>query len=813
MKSLYIFCEFGVAISTIDKLQENNLTFLDLVTNPDCLNKIFSGEKSLKKKEIIDSIAAVQNVQYDLSIYDLTRYGLSKTIAQALHEKDIKISELIDSNLNIDEFKKVNKIGDVTFSKIIESTTRLLNERCNGNNKNQDLTIDFDQEKLFLIIKKNYGNTLFTFDDVFNDIKYLGLDVNRIKILFNQLLLSNKIELDKFGNYRLPLPALESELEKIKVRHREMVIAKLNGQTLESIGQERGITKERVRQIVSNSLRKIGYTKEEDLYKNIFEAYNFKVDIFCKLFGVKKIVYYFLKEKYKLGESSVINLLETDILDEYQKNVLRDTCNIIIYNGENVIFEKVNLLEIILKYENGKIGIEDLIKKYNEFLINNSLEDKLEQITMDDLHKVEAQLSRSNKVIVSLKRMYRYYNLSDLTEEEKGSLAELLDIDSGSYSTELFYKDNPILMRELDIKDEYELHNILKTLFIGKENITFGRMPDILINCNDKLQFIKDKIIEFSPIEIDEFCQIIYDNYGHKIPTFKSLILTNFSNYISKNILMVEAPKFSDTQKSIIKQYLTKDIYSISTIKHLLVELFNVEDFQLINNINLKEIGYKTRGNYIMNSNIISLENYLKNKILSMDYYTIEEELKKIGSTYSSYLAKLIYNMDIFKVEDSKYITITKLTSIGITKDDIRKLQRKIQDFILDDTYFNLYSLEKEISFNKWRNYGLTDKFFESIIGILPDIKVIRIDNNRLFIKCENDVTREKFISSIIERFKKISISEINEYLFDTYNIRLLESDLRQYINREKYYLDSKTDFVYLNKEKYDEEVFNLGGI
>ena len=101
-----------------------------------------------------------------------------------------------------------------------------------------------------------------------------------------------------------------------------------------------------------------------------------------------------------------------------------------------------------------------------------------------------------------------------------------------------------------------------------------------------------------------------------------------------------------------------------------------------------------------MKSNIISLEDYLKNKILSNDYYVIESEYKKMGSTFSSYLYKMMYDMSLFKIDEDKYITIKKLNKLGIEKVDIIEFQNKILDIISNNQYFNLNFIKRNMNFN-----------------------------------------------------------------------------------------------------------------
>lgn len=702
----------------------------------------------------------------------------------------------IDANLAKQKFN----IGNAMFNKIQKAIINLDNDR------NKYFEHGYPNY-IFETIKKQYKSNNFTFYEL---KKYLNentkYNVSFLTDDINELVTAKRISYDG-DNYCIYVPSLMDEInKKIKTEHKNILLEKLKGRTLESIGQELGVTRERVRQIISKSLDLL-QNVQEDKYKDLYEKYLFTCDVFCDVFNEEKEIYYYLKEKYNAGDNEISELLETDILNQNQKTILRSKYNIINYSGENIIVTKTNLLVTILKYSDKKIDIEDLIVKYNEIIEKYNLFSILDCLDENDFRNIDAILSRNMNVICSFKKYFRFYDLSDLSEFDITRLKKLLDTESGAYSVELFFNDNSLLMKELDIRDEYELHNIFRKVCTDNHNIIFNRMPDILIDCNDKLKFIENKIIELTPISIDDFANFMYENYGHKPTTLKALVSSKFYQYIDNDMLVTNSPVFTEEQELKMKEILTKDIYSIITIKQLLTDLFDVNDFRLINNINLTKLGYKVRGNYIMKSSIISLENYLKEKVLAVDYYIPDEEMKKIGSTFSSYLYKMIYEKILFRVSDDKYITIRKLNQLGISKEDIEKFQFDVSNVIKDNEYFNLYYIKEKISFGKLIKEELSSDFFETLIMIIPSIKSLRIENNKVFIKTDDSPTRQKFISHIIEKYDKIQVSEIKRILKEIYNIDLFEYDIRTFINKNKYYYHEGTDCVYLNRNIYEEEV------
>ena len=56
------------------------------------------------------------------------------------------------------------------------------------------------------------------------------------------------------------------------------------------------------------------------------------------------------------------------------------------------------------------------------------------------------------------------------------------------FSTLKIFRDYPELMKEYDIRDEYELHNYLKKIWPSENaSVKFGRMPTINVGELNKL--------------------------------------------------------------------------------------------------------------------------------------------------------------------------------------------------------------------------------------------------------------------------------------------------------------------------------------
>ena len=793
MHSIFRLCDYGIPYNTVLRLKENNITCDGIIKNPDCLNEVL-GTRSERAEEIKKIIFDLVSNDQKYSIYDLMYFGLSKSITELLVKNNISINDINDN------LARRDYIGDSTFKKIMKSYNEFI--------INNHIKLSLTSELLLSLIKNIYNYDIFTYEQLDSDISGCNYDTTELNN-FLEILLNKKVLKKEDSNYSLMKPRLKEEIEKIKnENHKDIILKKLTGRTLESIGGEYNVTRERIRQIIQKEIKKITFTREEEKFKDLFETYNFDCELFCELFNVNEYIYFYLKEKYKMGENDPSDLIDNWNLDKRQLSILKRKYNLISYKGENIVVKKNNILNAILKQSEKAMEYTEIMAEYNRIIETNSLD--MELIDESDFRNIDSILNRSNYVLCDAGRYYRYYDIDALDDNDIKSLEDMLDVEPGDYSSEFFFNNNELLMKNINIKNEYELHNLLRK-FVGNYNgkIVYSRMPDIFIDCEDKNAFIDNLIHELSPISLDEFVDYVYQNYGHKNNTFRALLMNSFSKYITNGQIISECPEFTTEQMNILNEKLTEDIYSVMTIKELLTELFDVNDFKLINNLNMSKLGYKLRGNYIMKSSITNLEGYLRDIISNSDYYEIKPEMRKIGSTFSSYLYKFIYNLELFEIDNEKYITIKKLNELGISKENINDFINEIEKVISDDEFFNLYTLDKDNFLTNLKKYNFPDCFYETIISAIPNVKTISVKNNIVFIKTDEQATREKFINSFVTK-NKIFISEIKQDILKKYNIDLYEYYIKEFIDRKKYYFDNSIDCVYMSKDDYDDDINDL---
>ena len=114
-----------------------------------------------------------------------------------------------------------------------------------------------------------------------------------------------------------------------------------------------------------------------------------------------------------------------------------------------------------------------------------------------EVRTYENKLSISNDVLWNHGHRFRYYPIS---QYDCSHLLETLALDQYEdmeFSSLKLFREAPDLMEEYDIRDEYELHNLLKKIWPSTStlNIQFKKMPTIVIGTPNRDRQVLDLLM------------------------------------------------------------------------------------------------------------------------------------------------------------------------------------------------------------------------------------------------------------------------------------------------------------------------------
>lgn len=249
----------------------------------------------------------------------LSNLAISKRTYNALlHDGYSNLSEVFEASLSeLQAVRSLGKGGIAEIQNALKTYIDPIKKRIEMGEITEDnvslMSIEDVQTRIIEILGKEQGREI-TFKDVYGSIK----DDVAEEVVFNAIRTIDRkrvfVELDK-EVLRLKFPHVEALANEYLVgREKEIIIARLKGQTLLDVGSEFGITRERVRQIQKKSISKLrryslkAYGTEffhEEEYRHIYETYNIDKNswVICG-FGNNES-YIFLQMTTQKGEKSI----------------------------------------------------------------------------------------------------------------------------------------------------------------------------------------------------------------------------------------------------------------------------------------------------------------------------------------------------------------------------------------------------------------------------------------------------------------------------------------------------------------------------
>lgn len=609
-------------------------------------------------------------------------------------------------------------------------------------------------------------------------------------------------------------PKLENIINELDEEKKDIITRRLNGETLKSIGDSIGKTRERIRQIEKkffDSLEKIQI--QENMYKNIFFEYDWTEEIFLKIFKEKKTTFFYLQILEKKENSSLYEKKSLkEILNEKEinlktKKIIEEKIYldyVILKNGNKIKVAKNELLDYILEhYVEEGLRYEEVFVIYKNFLKEYSLEKNLKLLFTEKYF--ESKIETHPKILLQNGRKIRYYGDILITEDELIKALDLKKYRDIELSTKKIFDENLYQMEEWDIQDEYELHNLIKKVIKDKDKLKLevSKMPTLKFGKSDREMQILNLLVTLSPVSAKDFSVEYEKIYGVKNEVVIANYLLNFSKYYQEGLYIINQKKMNNDEYKKMKAFMTEKIYEINSLKKLYKDLMGKNDDGLINSYNLNKLGYRITYGFVLSKEYFSLEYYFKKEILKNRVIDIKE-MNIIGrrtSSYYSAIASLKKEFKIIAVEAYKYVLFEEIEKKGITLQMINDYIDSVAKFKEDNSIFTVYSLNMEGFSHKLNEYNFDEWFYGSLLSTDPRFKTQKTKNNFIIEKKDKgNITLLKFIKAVMYKHFVADLEDIKRYLKLEYNIELEKHKILEKIKEDyQFYNNIK---ILINIEK-----------
>ena len=597
-------------------------------------------------------------------------------------------------------------------------------------------------------------------------------------------------------------------------RIREVIQGRIEGKTLQEIGEQYGVTRERVRQLMQKGLRKKPYLRE-DKYAYLYDHYDFSLEDFVLAYDEPHETYYYLEMISQITRAKR-KPLEEILTDTAVAPELRKKAERAIYkryvstDGVRVKMTRPDLIKHYIKINCKSLTkFDDFVSEYNLWLDSLGLGD--DPSLMIEARTYENILNQCDYVLWNQWRSFRYYNILEQDFEDLLSTLNLEQFEDTEFSTLKLFRDYPLLMEQYDIHDEYELHNLLKKIWVSEnESVKFKKMPTIEVGSANTYNQVLTLLLQYAPITAEDLANRYEEEYGVKALTVRGNYLRALDHYFYKGVYSIDYAALPSIQFARMQTVLDRDFYTIQDVKRLYKREFPNSDESLLNPYTLKTLGfhvYPGYSGYIVKNTFSGATDYFHTQDDIVDMRAYGTAIRNIA-TYDSEHRRLRNAYEIIEFSPLQYISIRRLNEAGVTKEHLRAYCDAVAKYYEKGEYFTTTSMRNSGFVHDLDDLGFEEWFYSSILFEDRDnFSAQRIGGTRLFLRGKPNGNLADMLVWLLDKYQKIDFYDLLDMLENQYGIFLPKEKVVEIISDTELYYDAIMETVYIDYDTYFEEI------
>ena len=618
------------------------------------------------------------------------------------------------------------------------------------------------------------------------------------------------------GVYRLVHPSFMDYLNNMylmpsgtgRLKHQQIAVLKHRaaGRTLEEIGQETGVTRERIRQIENRAVRWICKNAPpvlEDQYRYLFETYRTN-KVFYEEHLNNPMAWYYLKSRYQAGTLPAQDALDDKGLSRELRRAIEGWAyqSFIRIEGRYVAKKRSDLEDMVAeKYCQDEKTFDEFVQLYTDFLRDIGLEDEV-HLQIDDAVKRSRQnrLAESQTILWKQKQKLRYYDIDGGDYSELLAAMNLDQYQDIELSTRLLMDRHPDIIEQYNIRDEYELHNLLKKMGISSQfpSLVFNRMPMIQFGTFNRDEAVREILFALAPVSADDLVEMISLEYGARPETIKASWLTSIEEYYHQGEYAVDCLELPPEHAALLNEALTDDFYFFTEVRNIYKKLVPQPDLSLISSFNMKRLGFRVNGTYAFR-NHQSAEAYFRHLLTQNDFIDLQPLHSRFSqlSAYLGVLTSLRGNYEIIEYEPLKYVKYAWLEAQGLTREDFAAYCDQVYEAALDQGFFTVASMRQRGFSSKLDDLGLDDWFHSSLLRFDERFSYLRMAGNIILRTGQQAFRAGDFYSEVLGQYGSIALGQLLDLLWDHYGLTVDRSKLLEKIKGTSIYFDRIEEVLY----------------
>lgn len=586
-----------------------------------------------------------------------------------------------------------------------------------------------------------------------------------------------------------------------KQREYEVFVRRLNGESLQEIGDTFDLSRERVRQILAKMVKKMPLLYE-DYYRFPYEYFKLSKEEFCNAFPeCGGVGYEYLSIRYKKGKELVDDNSVGKYTGHFKERMTQYLREEMLRQDKKHVTRTEMVYRVLMSNSDQAMTMDEFEKEYYTYLERRNY--PKDRLTIN-IRTISNYLRISPHVVFDKNNRVRYCE-ADPREVWK-------NIDFNRYkdmiiSAELIYKDYIELMEDLGVKDGYELFYVIKSSLNNWDNKEFNiscrRVPIIVLGNGDEATQALHLLKEISPIDFWGYYEAYEERYGVRSASGNPVITGALSNYYLDGEYSVDVTTMNDEDAVALKQALSKkNFWFIDEVEKIFKEICINSSQDALNKVAFKRIGYSLNIGYIYKEDYGTVTKYFDKEIFSKEILDLNEYDRRllVLPAFESALYKKRMELEYIEVAPKVYMTLSKLERFyGLSLDDIHQLQDWIKQY--EEKYFNAHSvweklenigLDKKLQNNEW----LCTCIFRQQLGVFS----LQVAGGIILCKDSSELSLGAVCQWIFKKHGKLTVQNLTLKLNEIFATRIPARKIAEKLKAcglwEELVTDSFDDYV-----------------